>query len=371
MRLAVVVMLGACRGEPSSPPGPAQLAEVSALIEAQMELGHLPGVAVALVSRDEVAWTEGFGTSDLATGAPVTADTSFMLASVSKTAVGAAVMQGRDEGWFTLDEPTPIGFDLRNPSFPDDPIPLRQLLTHTSSLADRWSVWRDLYVPGDSDIGMSEFVRGYFEPGGEWYDPDNFYVFAPGEQYRYANMGVTAAASALEVTAGEDFAAWCDDRLFAPLGMDHTAWHLQQLDETEVAASYEWRNGDYVDFGRYGYPDYPDGGLRSSANDLATWMRMWLGGGEVDGVRVLAADTVAEMLTPQLTDVVDDQGLVLYSWDWHGCAVWAHEGSDSGVSTGMYLCPDRDLGLAVLTNGGWGDPEAFYAIAELLWAIAE
>ena len=216
---------------------------------------------------------------------------------------------------------------------------------------------------------MSAFVRGYLEPGGQWYDPENFYPFAPGEQYRYANMGITAAASGLEIASGTDFAAWCDARLFEPLGMDRTAWHLAQLDESDVAASYEWRDGEYVDFGRYGYPDYPDGGLRSSADDIAAWMRMWRGGGELDGVRVIAESTVEEILTPQYTGVVDGQGLVFYSWEWHGCSLWAHEGSDSGVSTGLYLCPERDLGVAVLTNGGWVDPKAFYAIVELLWAL--
>ena len=142
--------------------------------------GRLPGVSAAIV-RGGRLWSRGFGEANLARNRPVDSGTLFMLASISKTVICTAVMQAVEDGLFALDDDVDdvLGFSVRIPGFPNRKITARQLLTHTSSIRDRWPVWDDLYSEGDSPIGLGEFLEGYLVPGGEDYREANFYGARP------------------------------------------------------------------------------------------------------------------------------------------------------------------------------------------------
>ena len=118
------------------------------LILKEME-GSIPGLSVAVAQRGKVVWSEGYGSAApaRAVGARVTRETAFMFASLSKTVTSTAVMLLRDRGWLA---PTDnlnklLPFPVRNPKYPDTPITLRHLLTHTSSIVDEeyWGLVHD------------------------------------------------------------------------------------------------------------------------------------------------------------------------------------------------------------------------------------
>ena len=99
-----------------------------------------------------IVWSRGYGWANIASAAPVTPDTDFMLASISKTVMATAAMQAVEDGLLALDADVNavLPFAVRNPGHPAVPITLRRLLTHTASLRDNWGIWDHFYSRGDS-----------------------------------------------------------------------------------------------------------------------------------------------------------------------------------------------------------------------------
>ena len=241
--------------------------DLDGYVRSEMAAGRLPGVALGVVRADGSTWFRTYGLANIAHDRRVQRDTSFMLASISKTIVSVAVMQAVEDGSLDLDADVQdvAGFPVRNPEFPDDPITLRMLLTHTSTISDNWDVLLGLYVDGDSPIALGDFLRDYIEPGGRYYDAErNFVSSHPGDRYRYCNVGVSLAAYLIETVSGYTFDTWCERRIFTPLEMADTGWRLRRLPMRQVAMPYGWSNrlDRYTAYGHYGYPDYPDGQLR-------------------------------------------------------------------------------------------------------------
>jgi CubicO group peptidase (beta-lactamase class C family) len=315
-------------------------------------------VAVRLQGQvsDGITWAGAYGRANIAHRRATTPDTIFMLASISKTVMSVAVMQAVEDGLLDLDADVNdvVPFVVRNPRHPRDPITLRMLLTHTSSIRDDWPTIIPFYSHGDSTIPLGSYLRRYLDPGGDLYRADRSYSeWKPGARYDYCNLAAALAGFMVEAASGTPFDRWCDDRIFAPLGMDRTDWHLAGLDRTQIAMPYHWEDGSFVAYGQYGYPDYPDGELRTSAPGLAKHLQAFMSFGELDGVRILDADTVREMRRAQFPDVAHGQGLIWYRFALRGMPLMGHNGGDSGVATQMYFRPSDDVGVIVLANGNW------------------
>ncbi len=319
-------------------------------IRALMRRGRIPGLAACIVKAGEIAWARGFGRLNVGRDVPTTAGTVFMLASISKTFIATAVMQAVEDALVELDDDVNelLPFDVRNPEHPDVAITLRMLLTHTSSIRDRYSVWGrpgqpgSLYSHGDSPVPLGAFLRRYLVEDGRLYvEEKNFYPFAPGTAYRYSNIAAALAAYVVESLSGIGFDEWCDQRIFGPLGMRETGWHLRGLDRGNVAMPYRWDRSSerYVAYGQYGYPDYPDGALRTSAPQLARHLLAFVGMGEWNGMRILQASSVGEIRRSQIPDVIAGQGLLWYQRSFDGERMWGHNGGDFGVATQMACSP--------------------------------
>jgi CubicO group peptidase (beta-lactamase class C family) len=367
----------------SRPDRPSPLQEpLDAFVTSRMEIARFPGLGAATLRDGDVRWSHGWGLANVEDATPATRETVFMLASVSKTVVCCAVMQAVERGLFGLDDDIDgiLPFPIHSPNFPTDVITPRMLLTHTSGLRDNWGALIPLYVDGDSPIPLATFVEGYFVAGGAWYDAArNFQTWKPGTRYVYSNMGATTAAFLVEAASGVAFDQWCEDNIFAPLGMDQTSWHLAGLDPANVAMPYRYqRSSDsYLPFGQYGYPDYPDGQLRTSPRQLARFVAAICNGGQTaDGVRILEQATVDEILRNQLAGLISwKQGLI-----WYGSGnaatgpLWGHNGGDSGVATYAFFSPSKGTGVVLTANGSWRgatEGHAYRQIRDRLLAEAE
>jgi CubicO group peptidase (beta-lactamase class C family) len=186
-----------------------------------------------------------------------TVDTIFMLASISKTVMSVAVMQAVEDGLLDLDAGVDdvVPFAVRNPQHPRDPITLRMLLTHTSSIRDDWPTIIPFYSHGDSTIPFGSYLRRHLDPGGDLYRADRSYSeWKPGARHDYCNLAAALAGFLVEAASGTPFDRWCDERIFAPLRMDRTDRHLAGLDRTQIAMPYHWKDGSFVAYGQYGYP---------------------------------------------------------------------------------------------------------------------
>jgi CubicO group peptidase (beta-lactamase class C family) len=342
-------------------------------ISSTMKSHDIPGLAVAVVRDKQVRFAKGYGLANIAQQTPATADTGFLISSCSKTIGAVTLMELYDQGKFKLDDDVNrfLPFSARNPRYPQTPITIRQLLTHTSSLARDWmdKDGNDSTAPGDPTVQLNDFLKSYFTPGTRYYRADNFLDSAPGATYEYSNIGATLWAYIAERIAGIPFYQLSAQTVFSRLGMTDTSWRLADLDQTKLAVQYERGNKRLNAVPAFSYIEYPSGSVRTSANQLAKFLLMFMNDGELDGARLLKPETAAEMRRRQIPALDRSQALVWYydSSDEH--QVLGHDGTDTGSGCYMFYRPSDQIGVIILTNVR-NDDEADEAIAEKLFEFA-
>jgi CubicO group peptidase (beta-lactamase class C family) len=329
---------------------------------------RVPGLSAAIIAGGELVCTAVAGQANIEEGRAVAPETVFAWASVSKTVTAAAAMMLRDDGAFDLDDDVDdhLPFAVDNPGCPGEPITIRQLLTHTSSIRDNWAIYDESYVIGDSPIALGDYVRGYLVPGGDYYDGDrNFKDACPGEVYDYSNIAVGLLGYLVEEASGVPFEELCRQRIFAPLEMTETSFRLADLEVDGVAMPYDGRT-EFRPHGHFGYPTIADGLLRTSAPHLARFLAMFAGRGAAGGERLLAEATADEMRVLQIPQLDDTQALIWFYDSVDGRAdLLGHDGDDPGTSSLMFFDPLDGDGVLLVANGVWVGPEARRLFADL------
>lgn len=354
-------------------------------IRNRMHVAILPSLSGAAVSGVDLVWSKGYGLADREQSFQADADTDYMLASVSKTFIVAALMQLWEDGSIDIDADVNnyLPFEVRNPAFPNTPITARMLLTHTSSIRDRYGVWGTIanptpdtgYTTGDSPLPLADVLAGYLVPGGAYFiDNRCYYPNRPGTEYRYSNLGADLAAYLVEVISGTLYSQYVTDNLLVPLGMVESGYHLSDLSTTNLAVPYKCntRTRAFTPYPQYGYADYPCGCMRTSANALSIWLRTFMNGGLFGATRILKKSTVNEIMRAQIDDIIWGQGLIWYYIRESGRTLVGHNGGDFGVSTNMYFSPSAGTGAITLTNryiGGWTAWYAFLDIQDKLFDL--
>ena len=325
----------------------------------EMEAEHFPGVATVIVKNGEIVWLQCYGFADIENGIPVTDSTQFLLASMSKLFTGMATMQLKEDGMLQLNNDINeyLSWPLNHPVQSTTPMTIQQLMTHTSSIKDNWSAMSDYYGYPDPTMSLEACMQDYFTVTGENYNANqNFLSATPGTVFNYSNMASALNGYITEIVSSMPFDDYCDEHIFEPLCMDKTAWHMADLDSNEVARPYSYSNGNFIANPHYGFADYPDGQLRSSITDLANYMIAFLNEGTLGGTAILSPSSVNEMWTQQIPSIESKQGLNWYKeLLYHSggeTLLWGHNGGELGVSTDMYVDPESNIGLCVLSNGG-------------------
>lgn len=378
--LAVLgVLLAACAGGPDETPGQAVASAADAL-EGDLcrlaEEGRIPGLAAALIVQGELRWIGACGEADLGKRVPMTPDTLLNIGSVSKTFTNAAVLQLWERGRIDLEAEVSgyLPFPVRHPRYPDRPMTIRHLLTHTAGLADGPS-YGETYACGDPAVSLRDWLEGYVTPGGAYWSEENFMETGPGEARSYSNVGFGLLGLVVEAVDGRSFADYTRDEIFRPLGMDRTAWYLDRIDAAEHAVPYLWLEPDgeleaedlrllpegdvptetFVPYCLYSFYNYPDGLVRTSVRQLARFVLAHLGGGEVEGARVLAEATVEAMWRAQIPEEVWEEGRV-QGLTWRATTseklgfVWGHGGADPGIRAQVLYRPADEVAVVVLAN---------------------
>ncbi len=209
----------------------------------------MPGISIAIIKDGRIALVNGYGWADISQQIRVTPDTIFIMASVSKTITGTALMQLYEQGRLRLDEDINryLPYQVRNPRFKTVPITTRQLLSHVSGIRDRYAVYDRVYSIGDSPIPLGDFLRDYFVPGRKFFRPSNFYNFAPAKSYQYSNIGSALSGYVAERISGIDFGEYCKQNIFKPLKMNHSGWYLRDVPASRLASLYDIdSNGSFL-----------------------------------------------------------------------------------------------------------------------------
>lgn len=311
--------------------------------------GKVPGAAVLVLRDGQPLVRRGYGLADLEAGTPVTPETNFRLASVTKQFTAAAILLLAQDGKLSLDDPVRKWL----PSLPasDDAITLRHLLTHASGLID----YEDLMAPDATEQVHDIDVLHMLEREQRLY-------FAPGTGYRYSNGGYALLALVVGKASGQDFASFLRERIFKPLGMANTVAY-----ENGISTVANRAYGHSLVDGKWVRTDQSstsavlgDGGVYSSIDDLAKWDAALYDG------RLLSDATRADAfaLHNPIRDEADVDGYG-YGWRIHGDMLW-HSGETIGGRNVIVRWPQKRFTVIVLTNRN--DPEP-YRLARKIAAL--
>ncbi len=322
-----------------------------------MEQNQVPGLSACIVVDSEILWSGAWGFQHIENQILASASTVYMMASVSKTFTGTALMQLWEDGLFELDDSVSdyLPFSVTHVSYPETPITFQMILTHSSGIKDNWDVMGSVYHAGDSPIPLYDFLYSYYTPGEPFYDPDkNFFTWEPGTHTSYSNMAYALMGLLVQEISGLPFDEYCNQNIFEPLGMDETSWFFADLDSTHIAMPYHWDGDSYIPYGYFGYADYPAGQLRTSAAQLAIWLSAFLNNGSYNDFSLLDSTTVDMITTLQNPDISSAMGLTWFRRESGERVFWEHGGADQGVKTKILFNPTGNYGIVALTNGNIG-----------------
>lgn len=340
----------------SGPRRPA--ADVDAYVAAEMRRANIPGLALGLASEGTVRFVQAYGYADIQRQRPVSTDTMFHIASITKTVTATVIMQLVDDGRLKLDEPVSdyLDFPLSNPHHPAVPITFRHLLLHTSSISDANYYTIDFREKGhDATQPLASFLKDYLVPDGKTYSKETcFSKAAPGSAWDYCNVGYALLGYLASRIGKQDMREQSRKRIFSPLGMRHTSWTISGTPEPLRATPYDDVDGSLAPTEPVGFPDWPVGMLRSSIDDFMRFVAASANGGIAEGKRIVSASSMAQMLDmkapPQLPDWLTGQGLGWMGSKLDDAVLPNHWGGDPGVFTAAYLDPASRTGIAIFTN---------------------
>lgn len=330
------------------------------LIQA-MTAANVPGAALLCIQNGQIKSIKTYGLADPKSGRPVTTNTLFTVASLSKTVTATALMILYEKGKFTLDDDVSmyLPFKLTNPHFPDQSITCRMLLSHTSTILDSHILYKSYTlhqtpVLPDSPIPLGEYLMDYLSFSGKLYKAeDNFLNASPGSTYKYSNTGFALIGYLIECISGMPFDAYCKQAIFEPLCMKHTAWHFKEVDLNQMAIPYGYDHAlsQPICHGFYGYPTYPDGTLKTSVIEFAHFLSLFINDGKTfDGTPLLQSETVKEMLAHHPVSEIHTGKSIGLAWRFDGSFYW-YNGVDPGISTLAQFDPVSGQGVILFTNG--------------------
>lgn len=351
----------------------------------------LEKIAVVLCVKDStITWSKSYGQADIRNNVPMSLDGIMNIGSISKTFTTTAAMQLWEEGLLDLDADINeyLGFEIRNPSYPDKPITIFQILTHASSIQDG-KAYSHSYSCGDAEISLNDWIYNNLTPEGMYYyKGDNFGNWSPGDKERYSNVAFGLLGLIIEKVANQPFNEYCKENIFEPLGMGNTGWFLSEIDTSKHIKPYayvtkksridllrnkklypkesEFKVGRYVENCLYSFPNYPDGLVRTSIRELSQYLIAMMNGGELKGARILSKETVDKMLSLQITGN-DSQGLCWQTFKFESLSgsntLWGHTGGDPGITTYLFFHPVEKIGVITFQNNATGG--TFEIIKEL------
>lgn len=354
------VTAGAAAAELTAATVDASFGVLDDIVDEVMAATGVPGVAVAVVYDDATVYERGYGVRRTGADDPVTPDTVFQLASLSKP-ISATVMAGLvGDGVFDWDDPIAGYTDdfALSDAWVTDNVTFADLFAHRSGL------------PGGSAGNDLEGI-GY---GRDVILERLAYVPLDGfrSNYSYSNFGMTLGGEAAARAAGTTWEQAADDVLFGPAAMASTSASHADFTGRDNRASLHvpTDEGWQPNFERQPDAQSPAGGVSSSVTDLARWMRLSMAGGELDGQQVIATEPLDATHTPHMVrrppapTIADPASFYGLGWgidtDGTGTVRWSHSGAFStGASTVVNLVPAESLGIVVLTNAApIGAPEA-------------
>src|SRR5580658_1193775 len=365
-----MLAIAGCSGRSKSAapmPVPANIDELKSAASAILKKYKVPGVGIALVTKDAVVWTGGIGKADLATNRDVTADTMFRVGSITKGFVALSALQIAERGKLSLDEKVAAvapEIPVVNPWEATNPVTLAQLLEHTA---------------GFDDFSLAEFYDFDTSPGSprpllwtltHFRGPEHV-RWIPGSRMSYSNPGYGLAGYIVEKTAGVPLEDYIAGNILRPLGMTHSDMELTPAVKDALAQGYA--GGSPVPY----FPIFlrPAGEMKSSPNEMARFVRMMLNRGELDGAKIVSPDSITRMETPESSlaaraGLKDGYGLGNYADEEEPLIQRGHDGGIDGFLSRYVYVPEAGSGyfFSINDSSPSGAEHAVHEIEQVLYA---
>ena len=319
-----------------------RLPGVGASMQEAIAKNEIAGAITVVVTKDKTVHLETTGFADVASKRPMTPDTLFRIASMTKPVTGVAILMLQDEGKLNVADPVakylPEFASLKTPSGKPANLTISQILTHTSGLGE-----------AGGDAARQAKTLADLVP--LWLAAPMQYE--PGEKWKYTQSGINAAARIVEVVSGMTFDVFLQKRLFDPLGMTNTTFYPTSEQRARLVTAYA-KNKDTgalepvpprPELGQRDRPPQGNGGLYSTAPDYARFCQMFLNGGTLEGRRYLSAAALKFLSTPQTgnlptgffqNETYGNRG-TNYGWGIGTCVLRTpHDGVAEMLSPGSY-----------------------------------
>jgi CubicO group peptidase (beta-lactamase class C family) len=334
-------------------PGPATALRRETIVDALMRryAGEVPGASLLVVEHGRVVVARGYGYANLEKHLKAGPATDYRLASVTKQFTAASILLLKQDGKLKLGDP------IRKwlPELPasDAAITIRNLLTHTSGLID----YEDLIAPDQTEqIDDADVLRLIAS--------QHRLHFPPGSAHRYSNGGYVLLGLIVQRASGMDLADFMQQRIFRPLGMDHTLMYERQRGPQIPNRAWGYSKID----GKWVRTDQDvtsatrgDGGIYSNVVDMGKW------DAALYTDKLLDADSRKQMFTPKapLADPDTDYG---FGWRLSGDTAW-HSGESMGFRNVIIRWPEQHVTVVILSNRNHFKPYPLaLTIGELLLA---
>jgi len=343
--LVILLSLSASHTAAQNSLAPDKRTPIEDAVSKFMATSGAPGVSLAVVLEGKRVWSAGFGMADLENNVPVTSQTLFRLASVSKPITATAAMHLWEQGKLDLDAP----IQKYCPVFPlkEWPISTRQLLAHLGGIRH--------YKADSPDDLETNNTRHFDDPiaGGIRFFAKDPLVAKPGTEFHYSTQGFTLVGCAIEGASAEEYIDYIRETIFEPAAMTHTQWDDRFAVIPHRTRFYSKSKSGAVQNSEFLDASYkiPGGGWLSSADDMANYEVAILGD------RLVNRKTRDAMWTPQRpsTPQVKEESHSSYALGWGtgdsaGVPDVGHGGGQQGTSTAILLAPEQRAGVVVLAN---------------------
>ncbi|WP_217588270.1 serine hydrolase domain-containing protein [Lentibacillus saliphilus] len=338
-------------------------------LTAMCEAAHIPGMALMIAKAGKPIFAKTYGWRNVEEELPVTSNTIFGAASLTKSVTALAIMLLEDMGKLSTDDSIKQWlpeFSLPDSTYGVEHITIHHLLTHTSGLpglpavhaARLPSILRDpdgnrLFDEMPSNVTPITSVPELINLIA---DLDFTMLGAPGEMFNYSNEGYALLQEITERASGESFIQFVDRYIFQPLDMHRSYFTEEDIEDKEdVTELYAYENDHQSFFHSPAWWDvgaiYSNGSLKTCASDLMTYLEVYRQGGTVFNTRIISEKAIKKMTTSHVTTPNGSQygyGLQVDAMD--NQKFVGHGGSIKGVSSNMQWAIDDDLTGIVLIN---------------------
>jgi CubicO group peptidase (beta-lactamase class C family) len=321
-------------------------AAIEALFCEYIEKYRLTGLAVGVVMDNELVYAKGFGVRNSETQEPVTAESLFHMASISKPFVATGIMQLVERGKIDLDEPIVTYlpyFKLDDERYQQ--ITIQQILSHVSGMPDVMTYNWD--QPEYDDQALERFVRSL---------ADQKMLFDPGEEFSYSNMAYEVMGDVIAKVSGLSFEAYIDENIFTPLEMVNSTFLKMEV-PPELETSPHFISGSVSDVYPYNRAHAPSSTLHSNVLEMSNWAIANMNRGTFKGKQILNQSSYDLLWNPYYQ--ISDERAIGLGWfigDGGEPLRIFHGGADVGFRTYLVMLPDEATAVVVLANNERADP---------------